>query len=341
VRLTSIPKLAGRVLRTAAFSLLIACGGSDGPDGSAGASGEGGTSGGGGTSGDASGDPTAEIGVFSVQLQAPTSSAPDGSTGVTGSVGDKPVTASKIWELQAESGDCRLLVPRIAFCEPSCRSGEVCVEDGTCTPERMSIDVGLVSVSGVMTRDGATTFDLTRAGSTYVNGKVKLPYPAFAEGDAITLTAAGAGTTPGFTVASTGIAVLSIPSDAEYVVDGMDIAVQWEPPADASTSRILVKLDISHHGGEKGKIECDTEDDGEVVLPTDLVSQLIALGVAGFPSIVITRAADGTAQLPSGRVRLRVYQYVERFVDIPGVVSCESEAQCESGQTCLDNKTCG
>jgi hypothetical protein len=124
------------------------------------------------------------------------------------------------------------------------------------------------------------------------------------------------------------------------LIDGEAFTLQWEPASEGA-SRISLKLDISHHGGTKGKVECEGDDDGELTVPADMVSDLIALGVAGFPSVVLTRTASEQTQLPMGRVRLRVYEYVERFVTIPGLRSCGSQVDCESGQTCRDDKTCG
>jgi hypothetical protein len=305
----------------------------------------GGTSGAAGN-GSANG-PEDEVGLFNVRLDAPiaataTTNAHPGSTSIVGSVGDKPVTESKVWEVQSESGSCQLLVPRVPFCDPSCASGEICVEDGTCVTERVSVDVGAVTISGVMTNAGADSVTLISARNTYQNGTTTLPYPAFAEGDSITLDATGAGALPAFHVEAKGIAPLEVVANADYVVTGeTDLALTWMPSSMPDVSRILVKLDISHHGGEKGKIECDVEDNGALTLPAEMLGDLVALGVAGFPTIKITRSAKGVAQLPTGRVRLYVYQYDERAVTVPGVVSCESEAQCQSGETCRDNKTCG
>jgi hypothetical protein len=109
----------------------------------------------------------------------------------------------------------------------------------------------------------------------------------------------------------------------------------------ADASEIQIRLDISHHGGSKGKIECDVEDSGAFTLPAALVTELIALGVAGFPSFVIERRAIESAQLEHGRVALRIYEYAERFVTIPGLVSCTASEQCPMGQACRDDKTCG
>jgi len=159
MRTTRVVRL---LLWSSSIALCLSACGSDSSDEIAGAGGAGGTSGTGG--GNVTG-PEDEIGVFGVQLVAPVaangaSAARPGSTVIVGSVGDKPDTESKIWELQSESGDCALLVPRVPFCDPSCGSGEVCVEDGMCVAERASVDVGAVTVRGVTTNSGADSVTL-------------------------------------------------------------------------------------------------------------------------------------------------------------------------------------
>ena len=101
-----------------------------------------------------------------------------------------------------------------------------------------------------------------------------------------------------------------------------------------------MKLDISHHGGSKGKIECTTADDGELELSSAMVSALVDLGVAGFPTIIVSRKAVGSVTISPGRVDFVAAAEVERAVTLEGVVSCNDSAQCPQGQTCQDDLTC-
>jgi hypothetical protein len=290
--------------------------------------------------------PEVEVGQFSVQLVAPdpataTTKAREGSTTIIGTVGDKPTAEPIVWETRSEQDRCQLRVPRVPFCDPACGS-DVCIEDYTCEPDRMLLSIGTASVSGVRTDSGADQVELTSVRNTYQNGVTTLPYPAFDEGDAITLRATGSDAVPALEITGSGIARLEVPEDREYVVSGdQDLVLTWSPPGRADLSRIQIKLDISHHGGTKGEIACDVDDDGAFELPAAMIGELMALGVAGFPTIVITRSASDSAQLPMGRVHLRIYEYAERSVSIAGLVSCGSAADCPSDQTCRDDKTCG
>ena len=121
-----------------------------------------------------------------------------------------------------------------------------------------------------------------------------------------------------------------------------DAAVQlaWAPPGQAGISTVRVTLDISHHGGTKGKIECTAEDTGSLELPASLVTQLLDLGVAGFPSIVATRESVGPRRSrPAGSI-LSSRRRFERPVEVAGLTSCNDSSQCPDGQTCQSDLTC-
>ena len=70
------------------------------------------------------------------------------------------------------------------------------------------------------------------------------------------------------------------------------------------------------------------------------LGQLLDLGVAGYPSVIVTRSATGTTTIAPGRVDLVVSSMVERPVTIPGLTSCTSDADCTGGQTCQSDLTC-
>ncbi len=118
------------------------------------------------------------------------------------------------------------------------------------------------------------------------------------------------------------------------------MALAWTPPATAGRSTVHVKLDISHHGGTRGKIECEAADTGSLTIDGALVTELLHLGVAGFPTIVVTRSASGEAALTVGRVALSLESEIEREVVIPGVISCNENADCPDGQTCQTDLRC-
>lgn len=300
---------------------------------------------------DAGATSTAKIGEFSLQLAAPvaasgTGSATAGYTSLLGKVFDGPATETTLWIKKDEAEGCTLLTPQVPFCETPCGSGNVCVADDKCQKSPTAIGAGTLSVKGVKTDTGATEFtsdtskEIKYAYQTPVG--VSLAYPAFAEGDAVEVSLSGDTGISAFSLKGKGIATLELINGDSYpLAAGKGLALAWKAPAQATGSRILLKLDISHHGGSKGKIECDVDDDGSFTIPAKLVDALTALGVAGFPSVSITRAAVTSVATAKGRVDLRLFSYSDRPVDVPGVVSCSDDTECATGKKCRDDKTCG
>lgn len=295
-------------------------------------------------SGTISGDPTVLVGTFRVQLIAPvpaTATEPTvpGFTSVLGRVYDGPTPSPIQWREAAVAGDCTLLVPAVPFCNPQCGGSAQCVAENLCQPYPTAQSVGTVSATGLRTSTGATEFSMEPIANAY-QAPETLPYPAFSEGGAVTFVATGGSSIPALTLLARGVAPLDLLTDPIVLADEEPLTLSWTPAGPEGVSTIHVKLDISHHGGVKGKIECDGDDSGSLTLPATLLSQLKALGVAGFPTIVVTRAATGSATIPFGRVDLVISSEVERAVEIPGLVSCTGDADCESGQTCQTDRVC-
>ncbi len=115
----------------------------------------------------------------------------------------------------------------------------------------------------------------------------------------------------------------------------------WTPPAAGAASKIALKLDISHHGGSKGKIECEVADSGSLTLSAAMMTRLLDLGAAGFPTVEVTRQATTHALATSGRVELMISSQVERPVTVPGVRSCTEDENCVAPETCQSDLTCG
>jgi len=186
-------------------------------------------------------------------------------------------------------------------------------------------------IDGTLTSNG-NVFIINPAGITF-------SYPPAAEGTAVTLDAAG-GDYSAFTLEAPGIAPLVLAADSYPISSSQPLSFSWTPAAEPSKSHILVHLDISHHGGSKGKIECDTADDGALQINASLMSQLLALGVAGYPTVTVTRRATGEVTIAPGRVTFNIQQNVERAITVEGVTSCTSDADCTGGMTCASDLTC-
>ena len=318
------------------------CGSSSGDTGT-GAGSDASTPDGGGTGEDAgaadSGGP-ALVGAFQVSLVADTGSAP-AYTLVIGKVNDGPTPEQIVWEQNTVDGDCRLLKPRVPYCETSCTGGAVCVEDDTCQNYPTAQSVGTVQVTGLRTKAGDTEFSMDVVANSYQpSGDLEIQYPPCDEGADITFAASGSDFTPGFTLQAKGIISLELLNGKITLEKGKGLTLTWTPPGVSGISIIHVKLDISHHGGTKGKIECDAVDTGSLSLSSVLLDKLLNLGVAGYPSIVVTRRSTGSATIAAGLVDLVVGSGVEKPVEIPGVVSCHGDEGCPSGEKCQPNATC-
>ncbi|MDP1829233.1 MAG: hypothetical protein Q8L48_38570 [Archangium sp.] len=260
----------------------------------------------------------------------------NGSASLFGKVYDGPTPATLVWELDTVDGDCRLLTPRVPFCATPCGGSAVCVENDVCQSYPASKPVGLVHVTGVLNGGGA--FDMSPINNGYQPpAAVTLAVPPFADGEPITLRADGSAAVQAFTLTTTGVMPLSLTSTALTLQPGAPLELTWPG---SSTARVEVKLDISHHGGTRGMITCDTADDGALTISAALTTRLIALGVSGFPTVVVRRERVGLALITAGRVDLRVGSELEQAVTIPGLTSCTDTSQCPMGQACQNDLRC-
>jgi hypothetical protein len=292
------------------------------------------------------GDPDALVGRFNVDLVAPVPAtagnpATDGYTAVLGIVLDRPQPEAVIWDATLTDGACVLRIPRVPFCEEPCGGLAVCVADDTCEPYGIRQDVGAVHARGLATTTGGSDVDLTVIGGNYqVPGDIHLAYPAFAPGGPVEMAAAGSAFTPAFTLTGKGIAPLVLTSADPALAREQPITLTWTAPSGDAPSRVALQLDISHHGGSKGKIECDAPDTGNLTLSAQLITRLLDLGAAGFPTVIVTRQATTSALVTSGRVDLVIGSRVERPVSVPGIMSCVDDDGCTPPQTCQSDLTC-
>jgi hypothetical protein len=227
--------------------------------------------------------------------------------------------------LEDTEADCELWVPTHPFCDPPC-SGGSCTEDGVCTPFAVAQDLGEITVKGL-----GEDFALSPVGSSATYQPVaSLPYPPCDEGAGVSVAA------DGFELQALCIAPLIVPdSDPIEVLKDQPVELRWEPPDMQDVSRMHIALDISHHGGAKGEILCDVPDTGSYDIPAGLVTQLIALGVAGFPDVVLDRVSIAAAP-EAPNVTLRLSASVQRLVDT-GIPSCTTTADCPDDLECDTN----
>lgn len=215
-------------------------------------------------------------------------------------------------------------------------STEVCTATDTCTKQPTKKNVGTATVTGVQTTTGTSPFELTLSSNSYLTGgDVSLVYPGFTEGAPIKISASGADY-PAFDVTAKGIAQLVLGASTYKVNATSDLALTWTPPGSASDARIQATVNLSHHGGSKGYIACDVADTGTLTISKDQLSGLINMGVAGYPTLVVTRRSTGVASLSAGQVLLSVEASITPIFSVDGYTSCTEadNSECPSGQIC-------
>jgi hypothetical protein len=281
-------------------------------------------------------------GPFLVELIAATAEGVLGTprparTDVTAQIRDGVQPTRDGWEMIDEIGDCALFVPDVPSCIPGCDTAtEICAPGDACLPIPAKRTAGTVMVDGLGER-----FELEDKveGNYALPVGLTLPYPPCTEGSPVTLEIEGDASGP-FTLEAGCVATLGAPEPVT-IATGQGIALRWSAPTMPDLANLHVHLDISHHGGVRGELECDTADDGELDIDVELVDGLIGLGVAGFPTIVLTRSTTVSGTGASAEnLRLTVSSTYESPVAVEGVISCTTDTECPDGTTCGPDLRC-
>jgi Cys-rich repeat protein len=137
------------------------------------------------------------------------------------------------------------------------------------------------------------------------------------------------------------IAPLAVTNPTITLESGKPFTLTWTPSS-VPSSRITVFLDLSHHGGSKGRVLCDAPDTGSLQIPGALLESLMSLGVTGYPRALFTRVLTGSTPVGSGQAELKLYSDRDYVAEIPGLVSCETDADCTSPEICqVPGQMCG
>jgi len=316
-----------------AASLLASCSPSEvvaPPDGmaGAGAAGEAGATGNAGSTGNAGTSGSLPLtGTITLSLKAAKEATMAKAFSVAGgTVYDGPVPEAFPLSLALEEAGCQLLKPKLPFCSKGCGGDAACVDDETCATYPKAQDVGVLRLEGL----GSAPVTMDPFPPSFAYQSSALPHPPCVEGEAVRLSA------DGFGAEAPCIAPLIVSSTDFAVRRGQALQLDWEAPANADQTRMLVKLDVSHHGGKKGEIDCDLPDTGTFAIPASLVTALVDLGLAGFPTIVLTRIASASSpEQPA--ISFAISSGIEREVDT-GIASCTEDDQCPTDQTCNGDK---
>ena len=311
------------------FALLSAgCGSDSEGTGTGGAGGSGATGGSGGAAGSSgaggtdAGSGSGIYGGFTISIL---DEPPPAYTKLLGLIYDGPQPETPVLKFDSREGDCELHVPKNSFCMGGCTGG-VCIDENTCQLIPSTVNVGIAHVTGF--KGGEIAIPPADRSNGY-QPLPTLPPRACDEGGVIEVR------TDRFTLQGKCVAPLDVTTQAADkipVKTGMPVKVTWTPPGQMGTSRVVIKLDISHHGGLKGIIKCDAPDTGTLEVPAALTTKLISLGLAGFPTAEIRRIST-TAAPNEPNVKMLVTSDITRDLDT-GVISCNDNSTCPPGTMC-------
>jgi hypothetical protein len=277
---------------------------------------------------------SSSVGAFAVELVKRVVVGREASfTSVVGKLYEAPQPDVLTWEvLQSGASGCVLSRPVVPFCSEGCAAGSACAGTGECVPYPAARDIGVVQAHGL----GDSDFKLRFVGGAYqVPAEVQLDNPPCVEDDSFELSAAKL-TLVGHCIASLAVQT----AEPVQVVLDAPLSLSWQPALSVARSHVVVTLDVSHHGGLKGKLECTHADDGQLQISRELLRALIDLGTAGFPALTMRRVSRTSAQLDGGPVALEVSSAVTLSLKLPGVTSCTRSQDCAAGQTCAADLTC-
>jgi hypothetical protein len=338
----------------------VACGGGDsgeGSGGSSGTSGSGGSSASGGSSGvggsgsgnggsagstggssgtSGTGEPSGEVCPNERRAGSLSLRMTNDRTIVDGSISDGIAPAGVYREISS-AGSCQLLGPRDLFCATPCGSGTTCAGDDMCVPTPMKQSAGAITLTGL-----EEPLEVMANGITGIYSDTILdPYPLFEAGAAIELSAAGDVFAP-FTLRGWGVPPLVTSLSTANVVSGSAVPLTWDTAGvNSEQSEIFISFSVNVHGATTGWIECTAPDTGSFDIPAALVSDLVDLGLSGFPRMTMTRRSADSTDLSTGDcVDFEVGSQVTIELTVDGLVSCNEDSECPEGQMCTPELSC-
>lgn len=246
---------------------------------------------------------------------------------VAGSVSDGVVPASVLTPALV-SGECTIWRRENPFCETGCEPGYTCDFDGTCVPYPETQDLGVVEVDGLAV---AVAMSPVSPGYSYFD--TSLPNPPWEAGAVVELTTGGGAYAP---ATLHGIAPADlVPTTMDWTIpEAAAFEVSWDAPGPDARTEVTLTLRIDQHGITPSSVECVFADDGAAEVPADVLAELMAYGVSGFPEGSLARRTADRADIGDGCVDLVLTSSRLAFVDIEGYTPCNRDEECPDGQTC-------
>jgi hypothetical protein len=247
---------------------------------------------------------------------------------VAGSVSDGVVPMTVLEEVASEGG-CRALQRNNPFCDPPCGSDETCDFDGACLPYPETQDLGTVTISGLTE---PVSMEPVPPGYTYFDTSVG--HPAYEAGALVTLRSSGGRWDP-ITLHAVGLPQLVPVEDTLLLVEGEDLLLHWDPPADPVRSELALRINIDQHGTSPISLYCSFEDDGEATVPASMVDLLVNAGVTGYPSGTMSRrTVDSVSLDDDGCMDFTLASSRTPDVRVDGFTPCHDDEDCPDGQEC-------
>lgn len=255
---------------------------------------------------------------------------------VDGSVLDGVVPLTVLTEVTT-AGDCRILRRENPFCDPTCEPDEACDLDGTCVPYPTGRDLGTVTIDGL---GQAVSMTPAQPGNTYYD--TTLPTPAYAAGQAVTLTSEG-GEVDALRLHGVGFEAMELGEATWSLAAGQDFALTWTPPtAPVHRATVQLTVNVDQHGVTPAFLQCDFADDGAGELPAALLDTFLAAGVSGYPNGRLERLTADRQEVDGGCVDLEVrWAVLPAEVTVDGHTPCQAPPDCPPGQICdTETETC-
>lgn len=247
---------------------------------------------------------------------------------VTGLVRDGVVPAD-VLDLAETEGECALWRRTNPACDPACGADQTCAEDGTCIPYPLGLNLGTVTVTGLLAE---VSMSAVEPDKSYFNTGV--PNPPWTEGARVTLEASADGALGAFTLDGVGLSPLEGAPSALVVDEDSPLALSWTPAPDGALSTVRLELTIDQHGLTPLTLVCTFEDDGEGEVPSALLTDLVRSGVSGFPNGRLERQTADRAELGGGCIDLELNSVLLPDVSVAGSTPCTDDEDCPEGQTC-------
>ena len=188
---------------------------------------------------------------------------------VTGNV-KTGVNPTEVPHPKESNDNCILLEKIYPQCTPACEPGFTCDTDGECIPFPSTLDMGTITVTGLL---ADLEIDPNSVGD-YSDTNVS--HPPFEDGSEISLIVPGGDGVDLFILNGYGMEVLETSGD-EWLIERdettlevtSDLTINWTPSS--GEARILVTLNIDQHGNSPITMRCLFDDTGTAVIPKDFL----------------------------------------------------------------------